>query len=111
MPPTRASPPNRRSSRRQGLRTACSVILAGRTPMQLTTSDVGLDGLSLTSHRPVPPGTRCTLRFELRAGVAVESAAKVVYSSYRGAEGFKIGLMFVDLPDPAAAAIEAFIAH
>ena len=106
-------PTNRRTSRRKGLRTPATLIPAGQPERAVTTVDLGLDGLSLRGSRPVPPGTRCEVRFVLRdrgREQAVAAAAKVVYSSFCGSDGFKLGLVFGPLPDAVAAAIDAFLA-
>lgn len=106
--------PNRRAARRRGLRQpATLILLPGRTSREVTLWDLGPDGLSLLSSRPVPPGSRCELRFELVLGgqaMPVHAAAKTVYSSYVGADGFRVGLVFTQVAEEALALIDRFAA-
>ena len=74
--------------------------------------DLGADGASLTSPRPITQGAIIELRFELPAtgGTAsVVAKAKAVYSSYMAPAQFRIGVVFVDLDPASAAAIDAFL--
>ena len=101
----------RRRGRRTGLRRACTVQLPGAEPRQGMTVDVGVDGLSLYTAKPVAAGTRCEVHFELpgaEAAQPIRASAKVVYSSYSGTEGFKIGAIFVALDPRTTAALLAF---
>jgi hypothetical protein len=113
-PKGRDNNPNRRSARRRVLRQPATLtLLPGNVSRSVTLWDLGLDGLSVLSPRPVPPGSRCELQFDLTAGgqsQQVNAAGKTVYSSYVGAEGFRIGLVFTRLPDDAAVLIERFAA-
>jgi hypothetical protein len=110
---TRPSPlgPNRRSSRRKGLRQPAVLTLANQPPRAVTVWDLGVDGMSVLSPRPVPPGSRCELHFDLPHDGAITEihlVGKTVYSSFMGTDGFRVGLVFLELADPCAAAIERF---
>jgi hypothetical protein len=73
--------------------------------------DLGSDGASLTSPRPIPQGSTIDLRFELPGvggSTLVVARAKVVYSSYTAAAQFRIGLAFLDVDAAGAAAVAAF---
>ncbi len=105
--------PNRRSNRRMGLRCTAALILPGREPQRATTADISVEGLSFHFGRPVAPGTRCQISFELPLGgrgVPVSAQIKTVYSSYCGAEGFRIGAVFVALDAACADALLALTA-
>lgn len=84
-----------------------------RGRVTLAMRDVGVDGFSFMARRPVSPGTRLQMSFELPAvpAVHVDATAISLYSSYEGADGFRIGARFLDLPDAAADAIAAFVAQ
>lgn len=100
----------RRRGRRTGLRRPCTLQLPAGEQRQGMTVDVGVDGLSLYTAKPVAAGTRCEVQFELPvAGSPMDfrAAAKVVYSSYSGPQGFKIGAIFVALDERATAALLA----
>lgn len=89
--------PDRRASRRAALQQECEVVLAGSVSRKGRTCEVGLDGLSLLTGKPISPGVRCQIRFDLptRAGpVSLCLSAKAVYSSFQSAERFRIGLVF-----------------
>ncbi|WP_280154456.1 PilZ domain-containing protein [Piscinibacter sp. XHJ-5] len=102
-------PPNRRLYARKVLRATASVQLPSG-PRDVRTWDVGVDGMSLVSPKPIAPGTRCTVTLDLPGGGPVSVAGKTVYCSLMGAEGFKVGLVFVN-PDPQTEdAFRAFVA-
>ncbi len=106
-----SSPSNRRASRRKGLRQACALVLPDGSARQATSSDVGVDGLSFHCARPISPGSACRISFELplrERRVSVNGGVKVVYSSFSGAEGFKIGAMFTDLDEASTEALQEF---
>ena len=75
--------------------------------------DLGADGASLMSARPIGQGTSIDLRFELPVAgtpTPIATRGKVVYSSYGGPAQFRIGVMFTALDSASAAAIAAFVA-
>jgi hypothetical protein len=116
MMPTPQTTPNpssnRRISRRKGLRRPCVLTLSGRPPRELRVStwDLGVDGMCLLSSKPITPGTRCDCAFELPGSdVPLHAAGKVVYSSYVGVDGFRIGVVFGPLDEPAASEIQSFV--
>jgi hypothetical protein len=113
MKPNPAPETNRRATRRKGLRQPCELVLPDQSTRRAVTVDTGVDGLSFLCSRPITPGTRCEVRFELPlAGrvVAVQGELKTVYSSYSGADGFKIGAVFSRLDEDSTAALHEFIA-
>ena len=104
-----SSPPsNRRLYARKVLRAAARVQLP-TGPREVRTWDVGIDGMSLVSPKPISPGTKCTVTLELPGSGPVSVPAKTVYCSLLGAEGFKVGLVFTN-PDPETQeAFRAFV--
>ena len=75
------------------------------------TIDLGVDGLCVLTAKPVASGTRCQVSFLLPLGaqeVAFSAAIKTLYSSDSGAEGFRIGAVFVALDADAGAALHSF---
>jgi len=103
---------NRRSAPRKAVRQPATIVYADASrPVQ--TWDLGRDGMCLVSARPIAPGTRCTITFELPLGaerIGVTAAAKIVYSSYSAAGEFKIGAFFTDLDEGTALALARFVA-
>ncbi len=88
-------------------------MLPGGVARPVTVWDLGLDGMSVLSPKPVPPGTRCELHFALsHAGqlTDVQAPGKTVYSSFVGTGGFRIGLVFTQLAPAVADAVERLIA-
>ena len=70
--------------------------------------DLSLQGLSLITARPIEPGSRCLLQFELSlpgGARQVALAAKAVYSSYTGPGAFRIGMLFMALAPEDQAAV------
>jgi hypothetical protein len=98
---------NRRIHPRKVLRGPTTIAVPGQPPREGKCWDVGLDGMSVVCAKPIPPSTRCELRFDVPAGehsVTIRALAKVLYCSYCGAEGFKVGIAFVE---PQAESLEA----
>jgi hypothetical protein len=103
--------PIRRVSPRKGLRCPLTVVLPDKTQRQATTCDLSIDGLSFRTARPIAPGTRCEVGFELTLGdhhLLVQAVIKTVYSSFTGAEGFKIGAVFTHVDPAGAVALAEF---
>lgn len=111
-PGDRKNVPARRSTVRTALRCAATLLLPGDLRREVHTCDVSRDGLSLLTARPVAPGTRCQVQFELPLAdrtPLLALAAKAVYSSYTGPEGFRVGLLFAGVDADAERAIDEFI--
>lgn len=103
---------NRRSAPRKAIRQPATVAY-GDSSRAVQTWDLGRDGMCMVTARPIAPGTRCTITFELPVGaerIGVIAAAKIVYSSYSAAGEFKIGAFFTDLDDDTALALGKFAA-
>jgi len=106
------SDPNRRAFARTVIRQPATLV-HGDTSHAVQTFDIGQAGMCLLAGRPIGPGSRCSVTFDLpfRDGpVAVTATLKVVYSSYLSAGQFKIGTVFTDLDDDAALALARFAA-
>jgi hypothetical protein len=102
---------NRRIHPRKVLRAAATVKLPGQPSREGRTWDLGLDGMSLMSSKPIPPGTKCEVSFELPLGGngrRVTVPVKVLYCSFCGDDGFKIGTAFGELDDVSRAAVNEF---
>jgi PilZ domain-containing protein len=103
---------NRRAAPRKVIREPASIVV-GEVTTGVRTWDIGRDGMSLLAPRPISPGSRCRVTFELPladGAVSVTAAAKVVYSSYSAAGEFKIGALFIGLDDEAALLLGRFTA-
>ena len=103
---------NRRIAPRRALRQAVTVAYGG-TSKVVQTWDLGREGMCLLAARPIAPGTRCQVTFDLPLGkelIHITASVKVVYSSYSAAGDFKIGAVFMDLADDAALALGKFAA-
>ena len=101
---------NRRASPRKVIRRAATVLI-GDVGKEVQTWDLGRDGMCLMAARPIAPGTRCKVVFEVPIGaelLAVTAKAKVVYSSYSAAGEFKIGAVFIDLDEAVANTLGRF---
>lgn len=103
---------NRRACPRKVIRRAATVVV-GDVSKDVQTWDLGRDGMCLLAARPIAPGTRCTVSFDIPLGgelVAVRATVKVVYSSYSAAAEFKIGAVFLDLDEAVATTLGRFAA-
>jgi hypothetical protein len=105
--------PSRRATRRTGLKGAAVVLLPGNVARDAQMCDLSSEGLSVMSARPISPGSRCTVNFELPFGdgrsPALSVATRSLYSSYTGDAGFKVGMVFTALDAPAQALIDEFL--
>ncbi|MGZ8259811.1 MAG: PilZ domain-containing protein [Caldimonas sp.] len=103
---------NRRASPRKVIRRPATVIV-GDVGTQVQTWDLGRDGMCLLAPRPIAPGTRCRIVFDIPLGggvCAVTATAKAVYSSYSAPGEFKIGTVFLDLDENLATTLGNFAA-
>jgi len=112
--PAAAAPPaaNRRVTARKVLRRPATVNLPGGLSRDATTWDLGADGMSLLSAKPISPGSKCTVAFEVPRGAAsdpVSIPGKVVYCSFLGPQGFKVGMVFGSLDAPGADIVAEFL--
>lgn len=95
--------PDRRRHRRAAL-DAPALIDARHSWAKARCQNVSETGLALQVERPLAPGTRVEVYFELPTGVAVETDAEVVRS-----EGTELGLRFVEPAPALAAALASFV--
>lgn len=98
--PDTVSTASRRRHDRINLRCSVLVDIKAVPTREGQIQDLSLQGLSLITARPIEPGSRCTLRFELvLEGGPRQMAlpAKAVYSSYVGPGAFRIGMLFMAL--------------
>jgi hypothetical protein len=101
---------NRRAVPRKVLRQLAWVV-QGDAETQVRTWDLGTDGMCLLTPRPIAPGSRIDVSFEVPLqgeAHAVTVTVKVVFSSYSGPEGFKIGTVFTHLGSEATGIIREF---
>lgn len=91
-----AGQPSRRLQPRNALRWPVTILVSGGNERRGTTVDLSAEGLSLSTDRPITPGSRCTLL--LRPGPDKEGLkleVKAVYSSYTAPGDFRIGMAFL----------------
>lgn len=88
--------PSRRLQPRSVLRWPVSIQIIGGVERQGITLDLSIEGLSLSTDRPIAPGSRCVLRLNPGADQArLELEVKAVYSSYNAPGDFRIGVVFL----------------
>jgi hypothetical protein len=102
---------NRRIHPRKVLRAAATLVVPGQAPREGQTWDLGVDGMSIMSPKPIAPGTKCEVSFDLPVGGKmrpVTAAVKVLYCSFSGPDGFKVGTAFGDLDEECRDAVNGF---
>lgn len=103
--------PGRRVAARKALRVSATLAFAGAAA-SVQTRDLARDGLSVVAPRPIAPGTRCQVDFDLPLGHGesrpVSATARVVYSSYVAPGEFRIGAVFTELDEDTAVALGEF---
>ncbi len=91
-----AGQPSRRLQPRNALRWVVTIRIAGGSERQGVTVDLSAEGLSLSTDRPITPGSRCTLLLQPAADEEVlVLEVKSVYSSYTAPGDFRIGMAFL----------------
>lgn len=107
-------PNERRQHERRVLR-GVSQLQFGKNPaMETRTMDVSISGLGIIAPVNPPSRTQCTIRFvvplEVDRHVTITAAAVVTHSVYtRADDGFKVGLMFANMPAETTAVLARFI--
>ena len=85
---------SRRLQPRNALRCAVTIMLADGGQRRGTTVDLSNDGLSLSTDKPIAPGSRCVLVLQaIDAKQVLRIDAKAVYSSYAAPGDFRIGMV------------------
>jgi hypothetical protein len=92
--------PDTRIAPRKVLRCRAKVMLnGGRPPVMGRTVDISTSGISLMLDVSLPAGESCVISFEAPVNGTMRKlmvSAKAVYSIC-GADGFRIGMQFVQL--------------
>lgn len=105
--------PGRRIAARKALRVSVTLSFGG-AQASVQSRDLARDGLSVVAPRPIAPGTRCQVEFDLPLGHGesrhVSATARVVYSSYVAPGEFRIGAVFTEVDAATAAALGEFAA-
>ncbi len=104
--------PQRRLAPRKILRRAATAGLPDGTVLSVKTVDLGLDGASLVASQPLKPGGKCMLTLEAPVDgkwLRLAVAAKVVYCALSGVDGFKLGLVFVEMNADSARVLGGFL--
>lgn len=104
----------RRQHERRVLRTPAKLQFGNQPAMDARTLDVSVSGLGLVAPVNPPQGTPCSVKFAVPTQadrfVTLSAQAVVTYSVYvRNEDGFKLGLMFSDLPFEAGAVILRYV--
>jgi hypothetical protein len=85
---------SRRMQPRNPWRCPVTILLADGAERRGTTVDLSGEGLSLSTDRPIAPGSRCVLRLQVvDQPREVRVDAKAVYSSYTAPGDFRIGMV------------------
>ena len=107
-------PNERRQHERRVLRGMSQLQFGKNSAMETRTMDVSISGLGLIAPVNPPARTQCTIRFvvpiDADRNVTITAPAVVTHCVYTHAEdGFKVGLMFVNMPAETTAVLQRFI--
>lgn len=100
-----------RKSPRKILKVRAVVAMDGAAPMQVRTSDVGANGLSVTVPHPLNGGETGQVAFDLLVEgrpVPIQARVKVMYCIFSGGE-FKTGFQFLNLDLNAMTQLTRFL--
>ncbi len=106
------APPQRRLAPRKILRRAATAGLPDGAAISVKTVDLGLDGVSLVASQPLTPGGKCTLTLDVPVQgkwYRLTLCARVVYCALSGADGFKLGVVFVEMSADSARVLSGFL--
>lgn len=91
-----AGQPSRRLQPRNALRWPVMIQVHGGNERHGMTMDLSAEGLSLSTDRPIAPGSRCTLLLRPTPDEGwLQLQVKAVYSSYTAPGDFRIGMAFL----------------
>lgn len=103
--------PSRRLQPRNRLHWPVAIQVVGGTERQGMTVDLSQEGLSLSTDRPISPGSRCSLQLQLPGEPEpLLVHVKAVYSSYRAPGDFRIGMVFLPEEGRSTARLRALAA-
>ena len=107
-------PNERRQHERRVLRGMSQLQFGKHPAMETRTMDVSISGLGIIAPVNPPSRTQCTIRFvvpiDADRNVTITASAIVTHSVYtRADDGFKVGLMFVNMPAESTAVLGRFI--
>lgn len=103
---------NRRAAPRKSIRVDATLVCRDIT-RQVRTLDIGGDGICLLVPRPIAPGSRCTITFDLpliQGPIRITASLRTVYSSISASDEFKIGARFEDLDPETVGTLARFAA-
>ena len=84
---------------RKALRTRSELQYEPQQHVAVRTIDISLSGMSLMSAHSLDTGTQCTVVFQIAdqgALLTISAAAKVVYNTCQGTDGFRLGIRFTE---------------
>lgn len=92
------------------LRCPVTIAIAGGSERRGTTVDFSRDGLSISTDRPISPGSRCTLSLQPDGTKrSLRFEVKSVYSSYSAPGDFRIGVVFTEADFAAQDQLRALV--
>ena len=104
---------NKRAAPRIPLRVPALLLVSGASAVEVQTVDVSTSGICLMAPLALDGGQRCEVSFKVPlngASSSVTVVAESVYSIHCGAEGFKIGMRFVQsAANASVASLHKFI--
>lgn len=107
-------PHEKRQHKRRWLQTTANVMVAGRSPLEVRTSDISVGGLGIVAPANPPQNLIVTVRLALPMPgsklVPIEVTGRVVYSVLsRQHGGFSIGLSFMSVSPQVLQVIDAYV--
>ena len=102
---------DQRKSARKILKVRAVLAMEGHTPVQVRTSDIGANGVSLTVPNPLQTGQVGQVAFDLLVdgkSVPLQARARVMYCIFSNGE-FKAGFQFMNLDLNALSQLSRFL--
>ncbi|MFM9917016.1 MAG: PilZ domain-containing protein [Rhizobacter sp.] len=105
---------NRRQHERRYLRGVATVVLSPKDSFEVRTLDISAGGMAIVAAANPRPGTTFSIQVSLplrpKGFTAIEARVQVMHSILASDEqGFKVGLQFVSLDAPTAAAVIQYL--
>lgn len=89
-----------RARPRSRLCNAAKILVMDAPPLEVSTLDISVTGLSLLTTQPLQRGQSCALAFDIRMDEGmkrINAWGTVVYCTPHDAGGFRVGVRFIDI--------------
>ena len=99
-----------RSHERVSTHVSCSILCDGEPEFSGELIDLSINGCGVLAPKPLQPGDRLELAFDLPGGVSIEAVSAIVRRSELEGDQFRLGCSFEHVPPEVQADVEYYVA-